>query len=104
MMKPLTVWTLCVLWKIITAGPVPLTVNGHLLSTESLDQQEHQVIFQRIGEYATDVEFHHVHIPVPPGSPDPNSRPGNGNHKQICTQHSPRKPDALSQGQLVSRR
>ena len=66
-MKPLTIWTLCVLWRTITAGPVPLTVNGHLLSTESLDQQEHQVIFQRIGEYATDVEFHHVHIPVPLG-------------------------------------
>ena len=55
------------LWPIAKAGPVPLTVNGHLLSTESLDQQEHQVIFQRIGEYATDVEFHHVHIPVPLG-------------------------------------
>ena len=67
MMKPLTIWILCVLWKTMTAGPVPLTVNGHLLSTESLDQQEHQVIFQRIGEYATDVEFHHVHIPVPLG-------------------------------------
>ncbi len=66
-MKPLTIWTLCVMWKPITAGPVPLTVNGHLLSTESLDQQEHQVIFQRIGDYATDVEFHHVHIPVPLG-------------------------------------
>jgi hypothetical protein len=31
------------------------------------NKQEHQVIFQRIGEYATDVEFHHLHIPVPLG-------------------------------------
>ena len=63
-MKTLVCWILFVLWPIAKAGPVPLTVNGHLLSTESLDQQEHQVIFQRIGEYATDVEFHHVHIPA----------------------------------------
>jgi hypothetical protein len=66
-MNHLAFWILFVQWTQITAGPVPLTVNGYLLSTESLDQQNHQIIFQRIGEYATDVEFHHVHIPVPLG-------------------------------------
>ena len=39
-------------------------MNGHLLGTETLNQKEHQIIFKRIGEYATDVEFHHVHIPI----------------------------------------
>ena len=63
----MTIWTLFVLWQTTAAGPTPLTVNGHLLTTENLDQQNHQVIFKRIGEYATDVEFHHVHIPVPLG-------------------------------------
>ena len=54
-------------WTAITAGQISLMANGHLLSTESLDQQNHQIIFQRIGEVATDVEFHHVQIPVPLG-------------------------------------
>ena len=43
---------------------VPLTVNGRLLVTETHNQKEHQIIFKRIGEYAIDVEFHHVHIPI----------------------------------------
>ena len=64
LMSLLVFWILSVLWTHTKAGPVPLTVNGHLLSTGSLDQQNHQIIFHRIGEYATDVEFHHVHIPV----------------------------------------
>ncbi len=38
------------------------------------------------------------------GSPNPNSRPGDGNHKQVCTQRLPRNPNALSQGQPISRR
>ena len=42
--------------------PVPLTVNGHL------DQTEHQIIFRQIGKYETDVEFHHVHIPIQLGT------------------------------------
>jgi hypothetical protein len=37
-----------VLWQETAAGPIPLTVNGHLLTTENLDQQNHRVIFQRI--------------------------------------------------------
>ena len=39
-------------------------VDGHLLTTQELNATEHQVIFKRIGEYATDVLFHHIHIPV----------------------------------------
>ena len=39
-------------------------INGHLLTTENLDQAEHQIIFKNIGIYATKVEFHHIHIPV----------------------------------------
>ena len=66
-MNQLVFLIISVLSAMTSAGPVPLTVNGHLLTTESLDQQEHQIIFQRIGEYATDVEFHHVLIPVPLG-------------------------------------
>ena len=38
------------------------------------------------------------------GSSNSNSRPGDGNHKQICTQHLPRNSNALSQGQPISRR
>ena len=39
-------------------------INGQKLITEELDPKEHQIIFKRIGEYATDVEFHHIHVPV----------------------------------------
>ena len=66
-MNLLVCWILLMQCSAVTAGPVPLTVNRHLLSTENLDQQEHQIIFQRIGEYATDVEFYHVYIPIPLG-------------------------------------
>ena len=31
---------------------------------ETLDQSNHQIIFSNIGTYATDVQFHHIHIPV----------------------------------------
>ena len=49
----------------IRAGPpIPLTANRNLSSNETLDQQNHQIIFQKVGEYATVAEFHHVHIPV----------------------------------------
>ena len=30
-----------------------------------LDPKEHQIIFRRIGDYATDVVFHHIHVPIP---------------------------------------
>jgi hypothetical protein len=36
-----------------------------LLTTEELNARDHQIIFRRMGDYATDVTFHHVHIPVP---------------------------------------
>jgi N-acetyl-beta-hexosaminidase len=32
---------------------------------EHLNPKEHQIFFRRIGEYATEVNFHHVHIPIP---------------------------------------
>jgi hypothetical protein len=35
------------------------------------------------------------------GSPNPNSGPSNESHQQIRTQHSPRNPNALPQGQLL---
>ena len=46
------------------ASPTPLTINGHLVTVEALNPAEHQIIFKRIGEYATNVEYHHIHIPV----------------------------------------
>ena len=48
----------------LEAASIPLTVNGHQLTTETLNTKEHQIIFKRVGEYATDVQFHHVHIPI----------------------------------------
>jgi hypothetical protein len=45
-------------------SPVPVKINGQLLTTEELNPKEHQIIFRRMGDYATDVTFHHVHIPV----------------------------------------
>ena len=42
----------------------PIKIDGLLLTTETLNTKEHQIIFKRVGEYAPDVQFHHVHIPV----------------------------------------
>ena len=50
--------------KQILTSPVPINIDGHWLTTEDLDSKEHQIIFRRMGDYATDVIFHHIHIPV----------------------------------------
>ena len=64
MLKSLTFWIVCSQFRMMQTSSVSKTVNGHLLVTETLDQNKHQVIFKRIGELATDVNFHHIHIPV----------------------------------------
>ena len=46
------------------SAAVPLMLNGHMLITENLDQSNHQIVFKRMGDFATEVEFHHIHIPV----------------------------------------
>jgi cytolysin (calcineurin-like family phosphatase) len=43
---------------------VPKSVNEQLLTTEDLNPREHQIFFRRMGEYSTDVKYHHVHIPI----------------------------------------
>jgi hypothetical protein len=48
----------------MTMSPVPIKINGQLLTTEQLNPKEHQIIFRRMSDYATDVTFHHIHIPV----------------------------------------
>jgi hypothetical protein len=39
--------------------------DEHLLTTEELDPKELQIIFRRIGDYATDVVFHRIHFLIP---------------------------------------
>ena len=34
------------------------------MTTEELNPEEHQILFRKRGEYAVDVNFHHVHIPI----------------------------------------
>jgi hypothetical protein len=41
---------------------VPISKGGQLLSTQELDPREHQIMFGRMGEYATDVIFQHEHL------------------------------------------
>jgi hypothetical protein len=45
-------------------SPVPKLINGQLLTTKDLNPKEHQIFFRRMWEYATDVKFHHLHIPI----------------------------------------
>jgi cytolysin (calcineurin-like family phosphatase) len=45
-------------------SPIPISLNGQLLTIEHLNPQEHQIFFRQMGEYAKDVKFHHVHIPI----------------------------------------
>jgi hypothetical protein len=35
-----------------------------LLTTEELKLREHQIIYRRMGDYAKDVTFPHIHIPI----------------------------------------
>ena len=63
-MSLLKAWILSMLCVWVKSSPIPMMVNGHLLSTENLDQSEHQIIFKNIGSYATEVEYHHIRIPV----------------------------------------
>jgi hypothetical protein len=49
----------------MTICPVPVRINGQLLTTKELNPKEQQIIFRRMGDYATDDTFHHFHIPVP---------------------------------------
>jgi hypothetical protein len=44
--------------------PVPIKIDEQFLTTEELNPKEHQIIFGRMGDYATDVMFHHIHIPI----------------------------------------
>jgi hypothetical protein len=41
-----------------------MSTTGQLLAIEKLNPKEHQIIFRRMGANATDVIFHHVHIPI----------------------------------------
>ena len=88
LMNLLVFWTLFALLNPALTSPVPRTVNGYLLGTETLDQKQHQIIFKRITEYATNVEFHHVHIQIQLGE---------------LTQVANKQPHALQTGQSVSR-
>jgi hypothetical protein len=45
-------------------SPFPISIGCHLLTTEDLNPEEHQIILRKIGDYAADVVFHHVHIPI----------------------------------------
>ena len=63
-MKLILCLVILTLAKCLTS-PVPVKIDGQLLTTEELDPKEHQIIFRRIGDYATDVVFHHIHIPIP---------------------------------------
>jgi hypothetical protein len=45
-------------------SPLPIRIDGQLLTSKELNPKEHQIILRRMGEYATDVTFHHIRIPI----------------------------------------
>ena len=47
----------------VRTSPVPISIDGQLLTTEELNPRKHQILFRKRGDYAMDV-FHHVHIPI----------------------------------------
>jgi hypothetical protein len=49
--------------KTITS-PVPMSINGHLMTTEDLNPKSTRFSSDEWGEYAMDAKFHHVHIPI----------------------------------------
>jgi hypothetical protein len=51
-------------WRATITSPVPISINGHLMTTGDLNPQEHQIFFRQMGEYVMDMKFHHLHIPI----------------------------------------
>jgi hypothetical protein len=44
---------------------VPIKEGGQLWTNEEPNFKEHQIIIRRIGDYPTNVVFHHNHISIP---------------------------------------